>query len=146
MSTVAPSGSVYQAGTLSGNPVALAAGLKTLELIGEECFFERLEEKTRRLCQGLQAAAQDTGVPFCCDWQGGMFGFFFCKTLPVNLPQVKQANSNLFRAFHQATLQRGFYFAPSAFEAGFMSSAHSLSDIDATVAAAREVFAELKEM
>lgn len=143
MSEVAPSGSVYQAGTLSGNPVTLAAGLKTLDLISQPDFFKRLEEKTQRLCRGMEVAAQQAKVPFCCDWQGGMFGFFFRDTLPRNLEQAQQADQTLFKAFHHAMLLRGFYFAPSAFEAGFMSSAHSLADIDASISAAQEVFQEL---
>lgn len=144
MSEVAPAGSVYQAGTLSGNPVALAAGLKTLELLSADGFFESLAEKAKSLCQGMKEAARRAGIAFCCDWQGGMFGFFFREELPRELKEVKQADQELFRAFHHAMLRRGFYFAPSAFEAGFVSSAHKQADIDASAQAADEVFQRLK--
>ena len=146
MSQLAPSGSVYQAGTLSGNPVTLAAGLKTLEIVSKPDFFASLAEKTQGLCRGLETAARRADIPFCCDWQGGMFGFFFAASLPHNLEQAQQSNQNLFRAFYHAMLQRGFYFAPSAFECGFVSSAHQQTDIDASIAAAQEVFQQLRSL
>ena len=144
MQQIAPSGPVYQAGTLSGNPVAMAAGLANLELISEPGFFERLSQTTQRLCTGLRQAAKDAGLPLSTNQVGGMFGVFFTEADPVTgFAQVMACNSNHFKQFFHAMLQRGVYLAPSAFEAGFVSSAHSDADIDFTVQAAADSFAEL---
>jgi glutamate-1-semialdehyde 2,1-aminomutase len=143
MQLLAPLGPVYQAGTLSGNPVATACGLATLSEISKPGFFEDLERKTRLLTDGLCAAAADNGIPFCADAEGGMFGFFFLERLPQNYTQVLTTNSSRFNHFFHGMLERGHYFAPALYEAGFVSSAHSEADIAATVQAAREVFATL---
>ncbi len=139
MASIAPDGPVYQAGTLSGNPVAMAAGLKTLELIDEPGFFETLAEKTARLTEGLAAAATEAGVPLSVEQQGGMFGFVFTADGPVrSYAQVAAADVERFRKFFHGMLAEGVYLAPSAFEAGFVSAAHSDDDIDQTIAAARK--------
>ena len=142
MSKLAPLGPVYQAGTLSGNPVATACGLATLKEITRPGFFEALGAKTQSLVAGLTTAAQDAGVPFVGDSEGGMFGFFFTGTQPQALPQnysvVMATDKDRFNAFFHAMLQRGVYLAPALYEAGFVSAAHSEADIAATVAAARE--------
>ena len=144
MSSIAPDGPVYQAGTLSGNPVAMAAGLKTLELIDEAGFFDALSAKTRRLTDGLAGAAADADVPVTVEQEGGMFGLVFSDAGPVrSYAQVAAADVERFRAFFHGMLAEGIYLAPSAFEAGFVSAAHSDDDIDYTVAAAAKVFATL---
>ncbi len=144
MASIAPDGPVYQAGTLSGNPVAMAAGLKTLELIDEPGFFEKLAANTRRLTDGLAAAATAAGVPVSTECEGGMFGMVFTDAGPVrSYEQVAAANIERFRSFFHGMLAEGVYLAPSAFEAGFVSAAHSDDDIDRTVAAAATVFATL---
>ncbi|KPK59924.1 MAG: glutamate-1-semialdehyde aminotransferase [Gammaproteobacteria bacterium SG8_31] len=140
MDYIAPSGPVYQAGTLSGNPIAMSAGLKTLQLIGEPGFFDRLGSATERLTQGLQAAADAAGVPFNTNHLGGMFGFFFSDESPVRyFRQVTRCDGDRFKSFFHGMLKAGVYMAPSAFEAGFVSIAHSEQDIDLTVDAARDV-------
>jgi len=140
MDHIAPSGPVYQAGTLSGNPIAMSAGLKTLQLIGEPGFFDRLGSATERLTQGLQAAADAAGVPFNTNHLGGMFGFFFSDESPVRyFRQVTRCDGDRFKSFFHGMLKAGVYMAPSAFEAGFVSIAHSEQDIDLTVDAARDV-------
>ncbi len=144
MESIAPLGPVYQAGTLSGNPVAMAAGLKTLELIGAPGFFEALTEKTRRLVVGLQDKARAAGVPLAANQAGAMFGIFFTDAAKVeNFAQSTACNLAHFQAFFHAMLKRGVYLAPSAFEAGFVSSAHSDEDLEATLSAAAEAFAEI---
>ena len=144
MEQVAPSGPVYQAGTLSGNPVAMAAGLANLDLICEKGFFEALGETTGQLCCGLQQAADAAGVPVLTTRVGGMFGLFFTDAKKVvNFSEAGHCNVPAFRKFFHLMLERGVYLAPSAFEAGFVSSAHTQEHIDATVAAARESFARL---
>ncbi len=143
MENLAPLGKVYQAGTLSGNPVATACGLATLDLISQPGFYEQLAAKTQRLTAGLQAAADKTGLPLCTDSQGGMFGFFFLQQLPQNYTQVMKTDGALFNRFYHGMLDRGVYFAPALYEAGFVSSAHTEADIDATIAAAAEVMASL---
>jgi len=144
MEQVAPSGPVYQAGTLSGNPVAMAAGLANLDLICEEGFFEALGESTEQLCCGLQQAADAAGVPVLTTRVGGMFGLFFTDAKKVvNFSEAGHCDVAAFRKFFHLMLERGVYLAPSAFEAGFVSSAHTPEHIDATVAAARESFARL---
>lgn len=141
MEQLAPSGPVYQAGTLSGNPAAVAAGLKTLELIAQPGFFERLGATARRLCDGLAAAAERCGVPLYCDCEGGMFGVFFTADAPVRtFAQATAADADAFKNFHRKMLAAGHYFAPSPFEAGFVSAAHADADIDATVAAAERAW------
>ena len=142
MAHLAPLGGVYQAGTLSGNPVAVAAGLKTLELISMPGFFESLARTTSTLIAGLTDAARGTGVDFSGTSLGGMFGFFFRSQVPTNYAEVLQSDKQRFNRFFHAMLNRGIYLAPSAFEAGFVSAAHSMADINATVNAASEAFAE----
>ncbi len=144
MASIAPDGPVYQAGTLSGNPVAMAAGLKTLELIDEPGFFESLSERTARLTDGLAAESAAAGVPVSVEQEGGMFGLVFTADGPVrSYAQVAAADVDRFRIFFHGMLAEGVYLAPSAFEAGFVSAAHSDDDIDQTIAAARKVFATL---
>jgi len=144
MEHIAPIGPVYQAGTLSGNPIAMAAGLKTLELISQPGFFEGLEEKTTRLVNGLQAAADEFNIPFTTNQVGAMYGYFFSEEKNISrFAQVAQGNMERFKAFYHGMLEEGVYLAPSAFEAGFVSSAHTDADIDNTIAAARRVMATL---
>ncbi len=143
MEQLAPLGPVYQAGTLSGNPVATACGLATLREISKPGFFEALSARTQQLTHGLQEAAQAAGQPFCADSQGGMFGFFLLDALPQNYPAVMQTDSPRFNRFFHGMLQRGHYFAPALYEAGFVSAAHTEHDVAETVAAARTVFSEL---
>ncbi len=143
MEQLAPLGGVYQAGTLSGNPVATACGLATLKEIQKPGFFEALSLRTRSLVEGLAGAARDAGVPFSVDSQGGMFGFFLMPELPQNYQTVMTTDSSRFNRFFHGMLDRGIYFAPALYEAGFVSAAHTEADVQATVAAAREVFATL---
>ncbi|MDY0105617.1 MAG: glutamate-1-semialdehyde 2,1-aminomutase [Giesbergeria sp.] len=143
MEQMAPLGAVYQAGTLSGNPVATACGLATLREIRKPGFFEALSASTRSLVEGLQAAAAAAGVPFSADCEGGMFGFFLLPELPQNYPQVLRTDSARFNQLFHGLLDRGVYIAPALYEAGFVSAAHTPDDIEATVAAAREVFNSL---
>jgi glutamate-1-semialdehyde 2,1-aminomutase len=138
MSQLAPLGPVYQAGTLSGNPVATACGLATLREIAKPGFFEALAARTRSLVEGLATAARGAGVPLCGDSEGGMFGFFFAAELPQHYQAVMATDRERFNRFFHAMLDRGVYFAPALYEAGFVSAAHGAADIDATVAAARE--------
>ncbi len=141
MRLLAPLGPVYQAGTLSGNPVATACGLATLREIAKPGFFDALAAKTRSLVEGLSAAAHDAGVPFVGDSEGGMFGFFFASKLPQNYGVVMATDQPRFNRFFHAMLDRGVYLAPALYEAGFVSAAHSAEDIAATVDAARAAFA-----
>jgi len=144
MSSIAPDGPVYQAGTLSGNPVAMAAGLATLEQIDKPGFYATLGATTRRLTDGLAAAAEKTGIALSTESEGGMFGFVFATDGPVrSFAQVAAADVERFRKFFHGMLDEGVYLAPSAFEAGFVSAAHNDDDIDSTVAAAERVFASL---
>ena len=136
MEQLAPLGPVYQAGTLSGNPVATACGLATLREIRKPGFYEALGAKTKTLVDGLLGAAREAGVPMVGDCQGGMFGFFFASELPQNYPAVIATDKERFNAFFHAMLESGVYFAPALYEAGFVSAAHSADDIAATVAAA----------
>ena len=140
MGQLAPLGPVYQAGTLSGNPVATACGLATLREIQKPGFFDDLSRKTRSLVEGLQAAARDAGVPFCGDSEGGMFGFFLLPGLPQNYSQVMKTDGPKFNQLFHGLLDRGVYIAPALYEAGFVSAAHTDGDIAASVAVAREVF------
>ncbi|MGZ8203405.1 MAG: aminotransferase class III-fold pyridoxal phosphate-dependent enzyme, partial [Burkholderiales bacterium] len=144
MQSLAPLGPVYQAGTLSGNPVAVAAGLATLKLVQAPGFYERLEATTRTLCEGLAAAGGQQGIPFSARNIGGMFGIYFRETPPRSYSEVMQSDAELFNRFFHAMLTEGVYLAPSAFESGFVSSAHGSAEIDKTVAAAQRAFATLK--
>ena len=144
MQKIAPLGPVYQAGTLSGNPVAVAAGLATLKAICSPGFFERLESNTKSLTEGLSKAAEKHGVGFSAQAIGGMFGIYFSPTVPQSFAQVMQSDKDGFNRFFHAMLDRGVYFAPSAYEAGFVSAAHTPGDIAATVAAAETVFAQMQ--
>ena len=143
MEQLAPLGAVYQAGTLSGNPVATACGLATLQEISKPGFFEDLSKKTRLLVTGLAAAAKAEGVPFSADSEGGMFGFFLLPELPQNYPQVMKTDSARFNQLFHGLLDGGVYIAPALYEAGFVSAAHSDADIAATVALARQVFKQM---
>ena len=144
MASIAPDGPVYQAGTLSGNPVAMAAGLKTLELIDNDEFWSSLTSKTRKLVDGLAAAAADADIPISVECEGGMFGVVFTDAGPVrSYAQVAAADLERFTKFFHGMLAEGIYLAPSAFEAGFVSAAHSDDDLDQTIAAAAKVFTSL---
>lgn len=143
MRHIAPSGPVYQAGTLSGNPVAMAAGLAMLKALQAPDFYGRLTEATNKLCQGLTEAAHQAGLPFTTNQVCGMFGLFFASEPVETYEQAKAADTTRFNRFFHAMLKRGVYLAPSAFEAGFVSIAHDQSVLDATIAAARDSFAEI---
>ncbi|WP_455555689.1 glutamate-1-semialdehyde 2,1-aminomutase [Comamonas sp.] len=143
MEQLSPLGPVYQAGTLSGNPIATACGLKTLELISRPGFHSELHLKTGHLMQGLKAEADAAGIPFSIDWQGGLFGFYLLPELPTTYHEVMKTDGQLFNKFYHGMLERGHYFAPALYEAGFVSMAHSEADIDRTIEAAREVFKTL---
>jgi len=143
MEQLAPLGPVYQAGTLSGNPVATACGLATLKEISKPGFFDALSARTQSLVDGLKAAAAKAGVPFSADCQGGMFGFFLLPELPQNYAKVMTSNSPMFNKLFHGLLDRGVYIAPALYEAGFVSAAHTEQDIADTVQAAAEVFATL---
>ena len=140
MASIAPDGPVYQAGTLSGNPIAMAAGLATLNNIAVDGFYDRLADRTRQLVDGLKAAADEAGVPMAVDCEGGMFGFVFTDADTVTgFADVAGADIDRFRAFFHGMLDEGIYLAPSAFEAGFVSAAHGDDEIGQTLDAARKV-------
>jgi glutamate-1-semialdehyde 2,1-aminomutase len=141
MAMVAPAGPMYQAGTLSGNPLAMTAGIKTLELLKQPGSYERLETITRRLSDGIQAAAREAGLPICGGSVSAMFGFFLCEGPVRNFEEAKATDTAKFARLHRGMLERGIYLAPSSFEAGFTSLAHSDADIEATIAAFRDAFA-----
>ena len=145
MSQLAPLGPVYQAGTLSGNPVATACGLATLKEIAKPGFYEDLAAKTRSLVKGLESAAQQAGVPLVGDSEGGMFGFFFTDKLPQNYGVVMATDKERFNRFFHAMLDRGVYLAPALYEAGFVSAAHSADDLAVTVRAAGEALAQERQ-
>lgn len=145
MSQMAPLGPVYQAGTLSGNPVATACGLATLKEISKPGFFQTLSQKAKHLMNGLQTAATQAGIDFSKDSEGGMFGFFLLEQQPQNYPQVMKTDAKLFNQFFHGMLARGHYFAPALYEAGFISDSHSTDDIEATVTAAVQVFTEMRQ-
>lgn len=145
MEQLAPLGPVYQAGTLSGNPVATACGLATLREISKPGFYEELSRKTRLLTDGLSNAAKQEGIKFSTDSEGGMFGFFLFDELPQNYAQVMKTDSARFNQLFHGLLDRGVYIAPALYEAGFVSAAHTDADIAATVAAASEVFKSLSK-
>jgi glutamate-1-semialdehyde 2,1-aminomutase len=140
MEQIAPAGPIYQAGTLSGNPVAMAAGLAMLDLIQAPGFYDGIERTTNALCDGLEAAARDAGVPFTTQRVGGMFGLFFSATPVDTYAQAIACDTTAFNRFFHAMRERGVYLAPSAFEAGFVSSAHGEAEIARTVDAARDAF------
>jgi glutamate-1-semialdehyde 2,1-aminomutase len=140
MQCLAPLGAVYQAGTLSGNPVAVAAGLATLRLVQEPGFYDKLSARTRQLTEGLTAAAQERGIGFCAQAVGGMFGLYFRKSLPTSYAEVMSCDREAFNRFFHAMLKAGVYFAPSAFEAGFVSATHGDVEIGKTLAAAAQIF------
>jgi glutamate-1-semialdehyde 2,1-aminomutase len=145
MERLAPLGPVYQAGTLSGNPVAMTAGLTTLELLSVPGFHQRLQAATDVLIHGLEEAAQSAGIPLATNHVCGMFGFFFTAEPVVDrYSKVMACDVERFKRFFHGMLAEGIYFAPSAYEAGFLSAAHSAADIDATIAAARRVFSSLR--
>ena len=141
MEKIAPCGPVYQAGTLSGNPVAVACGLATLKLIQEEGFYDRLAAQTTKLITGLKAAADAEGVTFSAQSIGGMFGLYFLPQLPTGFADVMRSDGKRFNLFFHEMLNRGVYLAPSLYEAGFVSSAHDDAAIEETIAAAKEAFA-----
>ena len=143
MQAVAPLGPVYQAGTLSGNPVAVAAGLATLKLVQAPGFYDALAASTRSLCEGLSGAARKGGIAFSAHSVGGMFGLYFRESAPQSYKEVMQSDADAFNRFFHAMLAEGVYFAPSAFEAGFVSAAHGKAEIEKTVAAAGRAFATL---
>lgn len=143
MEKIAPKGAVYQAGTLSGNPVAVACGMATLKEIQRPGFYDELGGQTKKLVDGLTAAARDAGVPFSADSVGGMFGIYFLPERPTGFADVMKADQQAFNRFFHEMLGRGVYFAPSTFEAGFVSIAHSDDVIAQTVEAARGAFAEV---
>jgi glutamate-1-semialdehyde 2,1-aminomutase len=139
MACIAPLGGVYQAGTLSGNPLAVAAGLTTLRLIQRPGFHAELSARTARLAQGISQAARAAGVPMCADSVGGMFGLYMMEKVPASFADVSMGNIDVFRRFFHGMLAHGVYLAPSAFEAGFVSDAHGESLIEETISAAAQV-------
>ncbi len=141
MQCLAPLGAVYQAGTLSGNPVAVAAGLATLKLVQAPGFYERLSQTAKQLTEGWSASAKKHGVPFCAQSIGGMFGLYFSNSVPASYAEVMACDKEAFNRFFHAMLDVGVYLAPSAFEAGFVSAAHTDADIAQTIAAADKIFA-----
>lgn len=143
MSKLAPLGSVYQAGTLSGNPVAVAAGLKTLEIISRAGFYECLTGQTEKLMSGLKQAADKANIPFAVDSVGGMFGFYFASQVPTSYEAVTQSNIEAFKKFFHLMLDEGVYLAPSAYEAGFTSITHDNEVVSAIIAAADSSFKKL---
>ena len=143
MDCISPLGGVYQAGTLSGNPVAVAAGLKTLEIIQRSDFYEQLSARTTQLVQGLSQAAKQAGLTFCADSEGGMFGLYFADQRPQTYADMAASNTDGFKAFFHGMLDNGVAFGPSAYEAGFVSAAHTPELIEQAVAAAKPVFAQM---
>jgi glutamate-1-semialdehyde 2,1-aminomutase len=144
MQCLAPVGAVYQAGTLSGNPVAVAAGLTTLRLVQVPGFYEKLAASTRQLTEGLAAAAKKHGILFCAQAIGGMFGLYFRENLPTSYAEVMECDREAFNRFFHAMLGEGIYFAPSAFEAGFVSATHGDVEIGKTLVAAEKIFSTWK--
>lgn len=144
MQHLAPLGGVYQAGTLSGNPVAVAAGMTTLKIIQRPGFYEALTAQTRKLVDGMTQAGSEAGVAFCADSVGGMFGLYFTGQVPGNYAQMMECNKERFNIFFHAMLDEGVYLAPSAFEAGFVSAMHDDAAIEQTLAAARKAFTLIK--
>jgi len=145
MEQLAPLGPVYQAGTLSGNPVATACGLATLKEIQRPGFWSSLSESTEMLVSGLSKVAKDLHIDFSADCQGGMFGFFLLPELPSNYGQVMKSDGQLFNQLFHGLLDKGVYIAPALYEAGFVSAAHSKSDIEQTISIAHEVMSKIKK-
>ena len=145
MSKLAPLGAVYQAGTLSGNPVAVAAGLKTLEIVAREGFYECLAGQTQKLMSGLKMAADQAGIPFAVDSVGGMFGFYFTSAVPSSFTEVTQSNIEAFKQFFHAMLDEGVYLAPSAYEAGFTSIKHDNAVVEQIINAAQKSFQKIQK-
>ena len=143
MEHLAPLGPVYQAGTLSGNPLAMAAGIATLTKLGKPEIYKRLEHTTAQLLDGLNRAAAEAGVAFSSRHLGSMFGLFFRAEAPNSYAEVMNCDTDAFRRFFHAMLDQGVYFGPSAFEAGFVSAAHGVAEVESTLRAARAAFAEL---
>ena len=144
MDAIAPMGPVYQAGTLSGNPLAMAAGLAMLEAVSKPGFFDTLGQKTAKLVNGLKEVADQANIPFTFNQVGGMFGFFFTEEATISTyEQVMACDQDRFKKFYHGMLDEGIYLAPSAFEAGFVSMAHTDTEINATIKAAKKVFASL---
>lgn len=143
MDQIAPAGPVYQAGTLSGNPLAMAAGIATLEAIKKPGFYESLDAKTERLVTGLRAAAEKAGVAFTAGHVGSMAGMFFTRITVTNFDEAKTSDLVRFSKFYTGMRDRGIYLAPSQFEALFVSAAHTNDEIDATIAAAADVLADI---
>jgi glutamate-1-semialdehyde 2,1-aminomutase len=143
MEMMAPLGPVYQAGTLSGNPIAMAAGLATLDLISEPGFFEQLGARCARLIDGLNEAARETGVAFCAQHRGGLAGMYMLETPPAGFAQVQKQDVERFKRFYQLMLEDGIYLPPSPVEAFFFSSAHTDVDVDHTLAAVQRSLAEV---
>lgn len=146
MEKIAPCGPVYQAGTLSGNPVAVACGLTTLKLIQKPGFYEQLTAQTHKLTLGLTQAAKEAGVAFCAQNVGGMFGLYFLEQCPQGFKDVMKSDTNRFNVFFHSMLDQGVYFAPSVFEAGFVSIAHSDEVIEQTIDAAKKAFVKVAQM
>ena len=144
MACIAPLGAVYQAGTLSGNPVAVAAGIETLKLINEPDFYARLTTQTEKLVAALQEGAAAAGIPFVADSVGGMFGMYFSETVPTSFAEVTKSDRDRFNAFFHGSLAGGVYFAPSAYEAGFVSITHDDAVIEETRAVTDQAFAALR--
>jgi len=146
MERISPLGPIYQAGTLSGNPVAMSAGLKTLELISQPGFYDALSLKVEKLLSGIQQQARSAGIPISTNQVGGMFGLFFTAEKEItNFEQSMACNQDQFKSFYHAMLKRGIYLAPSAFEAGFVSAAHTDSDLEKTIEAAGEAFRAIQK-
>jgi len=144
MEKLAPNGPVYQAGTLSGNPVAVAAGMATLKLVQQPGFYAQLTARTKAFVEGLSAAAKAQGIAFCAQSVGGMFGLYFSATPPTSYAEVMQCDKEAFNRFFHAMLDEGVYLAPSAYEAGFVSGAHTEAEIQFTLNAAARVFASMR--
>jgi glutamate-1-semialdehyde 2,1-aminomutase len=140
---MAPLGGVYQAGTLSGNPVAVAAGISTLKLIQEEGFYDRLSKQTAKLVQGLSQIARQAEIQFCADSIGGMFGLYFAEQIPTSYAEVMRTDKEKFNRFFHLMLDNGVYLAPSAYEAGFVSSQHDDAIIETTLTIAKQAFAQI---
>ena len=145
MSMIAPSGPVYQAGTLSGNPLAMTAGIKTLELLQQEGTYEKLESTTSRLIEGIIQSGKNNGIAINGGSVSAMFGFFLCERPVRNFEEAKTNDSELFGKLHREMLKRGIYLAPSPFEAGFTSLAHSDEEIDQTLEAFDQSFNVIKK-
>lgn len=143
MQHLAPIGGVYQAGTLSGNPVAVAAGMATLDIIQQPGFYESLTTQTKKLTDGLSTVAKEVGIDFCANSVGGMFGIYFTHSVPTNYAEMMQCDKNRFNTFFHLMLERGVYLAPSAFEAGFVSAQHDDAVINETLRCAREAFTQV---